>query len=205
MLHQHNSRHQWTAFGIDLLLGIKADAKTNREEQEFLPNNLRQDFDHAYVMRDGRREPLVKECRVLVPAGIQMSQSDFIVSPFIFFAIIFFITAILSLIEYFKKTRFIWFDTLLMLLTGLPGIVLLLMIFSEHPTTSINLQILLLNPLALLFIWPVWKGRKTKWFLINAICLIAFLIGSLWQDYAEGMIFLASCLLLRCLVHYNDK
>jgi hypothetical protein len=205
MLHQHNSRHQWTAFGIDLLLGVKADAKTNREEQEFLPNNLRQDFDHAYVMRDGRREPLVKECRVLVPAGIQMSQSDFIVSPFIFFAIIFFITAILSLIEYFKKTRFIWFDTLLMLLTGLPGIVLVLMIFSEHPTTSINLQILLLNPLALLFIWPVWKGRKTKWFLINAICLIAFLIGSLWQDYAEGMIFLASCLLLRCLVHYNDK
>ena len=205
MLHQHNSRHQWTAFGIDLLLGIKADAKTNREEQEFLPNNLRQDFDHAYVMRDGRREPLVKECRVLVPAGIQMSQSDFLVSPFIFFAIIFIFTAILSLIEYFKKTQFIWFDTLLMLLTGLPGIVLVLMIFSEHPTTSINLQILLLNPLALLFIWPVWKGRKTKWFTINAICLIAFLIGSLWQDYAEGTIFLASCLLLRCLVHYNDK
>jgi uncharacterized membrane protein YfcA len=134
-----------------------------------------------------------------------MSQSDFIVSPFIFFAIIFIFTAILSLIEYFKKTQFIWFDTLLMLLTGLPGIVLVLMIFSEHPTTSINLQILLLNPLALLFIWPVWKGRKTKWFTINAICLIAFLIGSLWQDYAEGTIFLASCLLLRCLVHYNDK
>ena len=57
MLHQHNSHHVWTAFGIDLLLGIKADAKTSREEQEFLPDNLRYDFDRAYVMHDGKRDP----------------------------------------------------------------------------------------------------------------------------------------------------
>ena len=205
MLHQHNSHHVWTAFGIDLLLGIKADAKTSREEQEFLPDNLRYDFDRAYVMHDGKREPFVKERRLLVPAGIQTTESDFPLRPFDILLALMVLTAFVSFYEIYKKTKLWWYDALLMVLTGLPGLVLLLMIFSEHPTTSINLQILLLNPIALLFVWPIWKKRKTKWFLINFICLIIFLLGSFWQDYAEGMVFLALSLLFRCLDHYNDK
>ena len=205
MLHEHNAHHPWTAFGIDLLLGINADRKTTIREQEFLPYNLRHDFDNAYIVRDGQRVPLVKERRQLVAPGIQIADQDFPVSPRTMFIIVLIVTLLVTLYEFLKKTKLRWFDALLMLLTGLPGLVLVLMIFSEHPTTSINLQILALNPLALCFIWQVWKGRQTKWFYISTVCLVAFLIGGFWQDYAEGMNFLALSLLIRCLEHYNDK
>ena len=205
MLLQHNSHNPWTAFGIDLLLGVNADRKTTIREQEFLPFNLRHDFDHAYIERDGQRIPLIKERRQLVAPGIQMTEPDFPLSPRATFILLFALTLALTLYERYHKTKLRWFDTLLMLLTGIPGLVLVLMIFSEHPTTSLNLQILLLNPLALLFVWPVWKGRKTKWFAISTICLLAFMTGCFWQDYAEGMLFLALSLLCRNIAHYNDK
>jgi hypothetical protein len=187
------------------LLGINADRQTTIREQEFLPYNLRHDFDNAYIVRDGQRVPLVKERRQLVAPGIQIAEKDFPVSPRAIMIFVLIVTLLVTLYEFLKKTKVRWFDALLMLLTGLPGLVLVLMIFSEHPTTSINLQILALNPLALCFIWQVWKGRHTKWFIISAVCLVAFFIGGIWQDYAEGMNFLALSLLCRCLVHYNDK
>lgn len=205
MVHAHTKGHPWSTFGIDLLLGIKSDFKTTMRQQEFLPDNLRYDFDHASIEREGREEPLVKERRQLIPPGIQVVEQDFPLSPTICGVILLLLSLVVLLYEYVRKTTARYFDILLMLPTGLAGVVLFLMIFSQHPTTSLNLQILVLNPLALFFIWPVWKQRKTKWFLISAVLTIIFLIGSFWQDYAEGMELLALCLLLRCMRHYNDK
>ena len=201
MVHAHTKGHPWTTFGNDLLLGIKSDFKTDMRQQEFLPDNLRFDFDHAFIEREGRQEPLVKERRQLVPPGVQMTEQEFPLSPTLCGIILLIISLFVLTYEYVKKTTTRYFDILLMLLTGLAGVVLFVMIFSEHPTTSINLQILILNPLALFFIWPVWKRRKTRWFAISMVLTILFLIGSFWQDYAEGMEFLALCLLLRCLRH----
>ena len=86
-----------------------------------------------------------------------------------------------------------------MTVSGLAGCVLLLMFFSEHPATSTNLQILLLNPLSLIFVPSVLRRRKTRWFPISEILLCAFLLGSCFQHYAEGMLIVALCLLLRVI------
>ena len=94
-----------------------------------------------------------------------------------------------------------WWDALLMLVTGLPGCLLLIMFFSEHPATSTNLQILLLNPMALFFIPAVLRRKRTRWFTISLGLVVAFLIGGFWQDYAEGMEIVALCLLLRICIH----
>ena len=108
--------------------------------------------------------------------------------------------------EWRRGRTFVWWDALLMLLTGLPGMLLLLMFFSEHPATSTNLQILLLNPVALLFIPSVLRRRRTRWFTISLFCLIAFFVGGIWQDYAEGMELVALSLLLRYWIHRrHDK
>jgi hypothetical protein len=95
-----------------------------------------------------------------------------------------------------------------MLGIGLAGCVIVLMFFSEHPTTSTNLQVLLLNPLPLFFIPAVVRKKKTarRYWLLTIGLIALFLIGGLWQDYAEGMEILALCLLTRCLSHLkNDK
>ena len=99
----------------------------------------------------------------------------------------------------------VWWDAFLMLLVGLSGIIILLMFFSQHPTTSTNLTVLLLNPLPLFFIYKVVRRRKTCWFWIQAVLVCLFLVGALWQDYAEGLEIVALCLLLRFWRHLHDK
>jgi len=205
IIHKHTARHPWTTYGIDLLLGVKADHHTTMREQEFLPENLRYDFDHATIERNGQQVPLVKERRQLVPPGVQVIKEDFFLSPTICAILLLVLSIFVFLYEHFtKKTQYL-FDILLMLTTGLTGLVLFIMIFSEHPTTSFNLQILILNPLSLLFIWPVLKKRRTAWFTLNMLLTMGFLLGRFWQDYAEGMEIVALCLLLRYWRHYNDK
>jgi hypothetical protein len=205
MIREHTSRHPWATFGNDLLLGVKADHKTDIREQEFLPENLRYDFDHATIERNGEIVPLVKERRELVRPGVQVIEEDFPLSPTQCCILLLALSIAIFAYEYIKKKTLRWFDILLMTLSGLAGLALFIMIFSEHPTTSINLQILILNPLSLFFIWPVLKGRRTAWFTLSMLCTMAFLLGSFWQDYAEGMEIVALCLLLRYWRHYHDK
>ena len=92
-----------------------------------------------------------------------------------------------------------------MVLQGLAGCVLFVMLFSQHPTTSTNLQILLLNPISLFYIPTVIRRRTTRWCKILLIMATLFMIGGIFQHYAEGMWTVALCLLLRVLINlkYN--
>ena len=47
MIHKWNNKYEWSQFGEDLLLGVDADRKTTKAEQQFLPDNLRKDFEKA--------------------------------------------------------------------------------------------------------------------------------------------------------------
>lgn len=206
MIHQCTAAHRWAAFGNDLLLGVKADLKTGQRQQHFLPKNLSYDFAHAQIQSPNGQRPLVKAQQVLVPGREQTPMSGFPLSPMT--CILLFIAVPCAIVFYFetKKHRiYKTLDVLLMGITGLAGIILLAMFFSEHPTTSTNLQILLLNPLSLLYIYKVARGRRTHWFKLNTAFIMLFLAGAFWQDYAEGMEIVALCLLSRCWIHRHDK
>lgn len=205
IINEKTKRHPWATLANNLLLGINADRKTTQREQHFLPENLRYDFSNAVIERSGGKVPLVKECRQLVSPGVQVIEEDFPLTPLQCSVILLLISIAILLYELMKKKIVRWFDAILMLLTGVCGFALFVMIFSEHPATSVNLQILILNPLSILFIRPVLKGRKTVWFHISFALTVLFYIGGIWQDYAEGMEIVALCLLLRYLRHYNDK
>lgn len=193
--------HRWATFGNDILLGVRADMPTTQGEQQFLPVNLRHDFDRAIVVRDGRREPLVGERRELVTAGVQIVEPGFPLSPLVCSLMLLAVTVAVFIYEQNKKTVIRWFDIILMTAMGLAGSILTLMLFSEHPTTSTNLQVLLLNPLPLLFLWPVARGRGKLFFKIQLVLTLLFLVGGIWQSYAEGMYVVAACVLLRIARH----
>ena len=205
LIHELTEGHPWAAFGNDLLLGFNADRKTTQREQQFLPAYLSYDFDHATVDRQGVKRPLVLRHIVHVPQGVQQAEKEFPLSPLACTLLLLIITAAITLTEWKRKRTFAWFDGLLMLVTGLAGCLLALMFFSEHPATSTNLQVLVLNPLSLLFIPAVLRHRRTRWFTISLICCLIFFVGAFWQDYAEGMECVALCLLLRYWIHRNDK
>ena len=205
IVHSMTRNNLWSRFGNDLLLGIKADWKTDLRQQEFLPGNLLYDFDHAQIYSNGNYRPLIKERRIAVPAGVQIIESGFPLTPLACAAILLAVGIVIFFFEWRKKRVFVLWDVLLMMTTGTIGIVLTLMLFSQHPTVSLNLQIILCNPLPWLFLWPVIRGRETRYWKITAILAVLFLIGSFFQCYAEGIHVLALCLLMQCYANMKIK
>ena len=201
MIHDKANHHPWVKMGSDMLLGFNADWKTTQREQEFLPENLMFDFEHATITEAGETRPLVKETRIILPQGTQIVEEDFPLSPLACFLILLAVTLALTAWEIKKKKDLWWFDAVLMLLMGIAGCLLTVMLFSLHPATSTNLQILLLNPLHLVFLPAVIRRKQTRYWKLVPYMLVLFFAGAFLQDYAEGMEILALCLLTRYLSH----
>ena len=197
--------HPWATFGNDMLLGVKADLATDRRQQEFLPEHLLYDFDRAQIYANGEYRPLVKERRIIVPPGIQVIEPDFMFSPTECASALLILSIVILAFEWQRKKTFLLWDVLLMVAQGLVGLLLFVMLFSQHPTTSTNLQIFLFNPLPFAFLPAVIRGRSTRWWLLLAILFVLFMIGCLFQHYAEGMIIVALSLLLRSAIHFKLK
>lgn len=203
LIHGCNANYSWASFGNDLLLGFKADMQTTREEQQFLPDNLMRDFGQAKIVSaDGSARPLVKNTEIIVKGNDYTIAGKTKVTPqFVFITLLLLIAAIV-VAEFKTKKRFLWVDISLLLASGLAGLILFVMLFSEHPTTSTNLQIFILCPLNLY--WAIYiiknkrnerKLRKAWTFLSIMLCI--GLSGRLIQVYAEGMPLLALSLLLK--------
>jgi uncharacterized membrane protein YfcA len=155
------------------------------------------DFTRAQIYKDGEYRPLVKENRLLVAPGVQQIEPDFILSPTEVALILLAISLAIAVYEWRRKKIAKWWDVLLMTVQGLVGVVLTVMIFSQHPTTSLNLNLLLFNPLSLLFIPAIIKGKRDLWRKVLTTMFILFALGSFFQSYAEGMWIVALCLLIR--------
>lgn len=210
MIHQWNGNHRWMRFGKDLLLGVAADKKTDFQQQQFLPDTLRKDFDKAMVVEpSGKKHKLVSGTSVILKVNSQnVKQYSGIwddISPRTLFAALFILTLAIAAWELKRKKAFWLYDTVLLTIDGLAGLALLLMVFSDHPTVQVNFQILLLNPLSIIFVYSVAnsiiKGQLNKYWNILLGFIVLFLIGGFFQTYAEGMYFLACILLVRIFVN----
>lgn len=203
LIHGCNANYSWASFGNDLLLGFKADMQTTREEQQFLPDNLMRDFGQAKIVSaDGSARPLVKNTEIIVKGNDYTIAGKTKITPqFVFITLLILIAAIVFA-EIKTKKRLLWVDITLLLASGLAGLILFVMLFSEHPTTSTNLQILILCPLNLYWAIYIIKNRRNerklrKAWIFLSIMLCIGLSGRLVQVYAEGIPLLALSLLLK--------
>lgn len=206
LIHEYNKDYPWARFGEDFLLGIMADLNTGKSEQQFLPDNLCNDFELAIY--EGK--PLVKKSNILLQPSVKVIEKDFPISPIEF--AIFLSVAILciEMIEIKKKKIYWGVDVALMVSSGLCGIILTLMIFSQHPCVQLNLLILIFNPLSLIFAWHAMKrmrhGKSYGWWKVWQVLIIAGLIGSFFQQYELSIIILALILLSRTILHtHRDR
>ena len=209
LIHRCNGNDPWARFGEDLLLGIGADRPITRTQAQFLPDNLRADFAQATY----HGQPLVAQTTQLLPAVTQSNASYSGIDPgwsIIIFAVLSFA---ISVIEDLKGKIYWGVDLVCMLLSGIPGIILTAMLFSQHPTVRVNLLLLIFNPLPLLMAWRATrrtiKHRKDNWWALWAILLVAGIIGGKFQSYPDSMVILALSLLFRPIAHllsmYKNK
>ena len=197
MIHKWNNKYEWAQFGEDLLLGVNADRKTTKSEQQFLPENLRNDFDKATY----KGKPLVKETNVLLDAETEVAEPTFPLSP-LSIALIFAVISLVMMLFSYRRQQVYWaWDLALMLTSGLMGIIFFVMIFSQHPCVSLNFILLFFNPLPLFFLYSTIKKKKVIWWKIWGVLIILGLFGSLFQEIPLPILIVASFLLLHCIVH----
>ena len=208
-LHQYSKKHPWAQLGNDLALGQPADKLMTDEEQQFLPLNMMEYMDRAQIASS----PLVLCTNVLVEGNskerVAPEKKEFLLTPLQCAAIFAIICIMIFLVELRRKKTFVWFNILLMLLQGLAGCVFTILMFSHHPAICMNWQILIITPLALLFIPIIHKvspfrgrfrgGFSKLWFLYEVIaCAAIFIIDATGiQDIPLFTEIIALCLLTR--------
>jgi len=150
----------WLKFGIDIVFGMDADREANLNESMFLPDNLMYEFQTAQIHSPGTKiRELVSEKKLLIDKSSTSVQTDSVfykpVTVFIILLVLGIVLTVWDIKE--SKRHFKFFDTVLLVITGIGGLIAFyLMFFSLHPLVRSNLNLLWLNPLNLfvaLFIW----------------------------------------------------
>jgi hypothetical protein len=199
-IHKWNGDHCWARWGNDLLLGVNADRSIDGKEQQFLPDNLSKDWQTAKIRyADGKVYNFISQEHYLIAKNKSSAENNAVDSnifnPYYLIGVI----IVIILLANWKKTKHPLPYKIVMwcvwLITGLCGIIITAMIFSQHPTVSLNLQILLLNPLNLGMLVPA-LARNKKYNLTILTCLVLFIFGGIIQSYADGLEYLAFILLI---------
>ncbi len=210
ILHKYTAQHPWAQEGNDLLLGAEMDTIMSERAAMFIPENMMQAFDGAYILsRNGDMRPLVRSKKVILEAKPQAVEPEFPLSPTQAMLVFAAICLLILMLEIWTKRLFWLWDVLILLLQGIAGTLLTFMfLFSEHPGVGSNWQVWLLNPIYFIGIPLVIKAatghKQTPWYAFYFVVLALFLLFSPWipQVFAKITVPLALCLLTRPLSYY---
>lgn len=180
LVEMYVGKYTWLKFGIDLLLGAPADRLATDAEKMFLPDFLKEAYQHSFVERNGERTPLVKsETYVLPDTSIKRMEIPYplIVSCFILLLAIF-----VSVKDIKKKKISYWFDYPILFIIGLSALlVVFVSFFSIHPTVFPNYNIFWIHPLYLLLMFSLKKSINTSYVSFLLKCNVAMLFLALFS------------------------
>ncbi|MFP4845654.1 DUF4105 domain-containing protein [Winogradskyella sp. PE311] len=201
LIHEHVNQNSWGSLGIDIALGSIIDTDVKSYEYMFLPKYINSFFASAKI---GKEKNLVKQSSILYKKKPENAKLDFILSPLVVFSLITVLILFITYKDYGNGRRSRWLDIILFGLTGIIGLLLLLLWFAtDHTTTGYNYNLLWAFPLNLIVINQLSKKKVKNWvkgylkFLIILLCLMTlhWLIGV--QNFAIGLIPLLIAFFLR--------
>src|SRR5690606_35876984 len=177
LIHSNLNRNSWGCFGIDLALGSVIDRKATPEEHMFLPKYIHEFFANATIKTTG--EPLVKKNNLLYNTVNHPESTDFLASPLFIFGIIGLLILCITYKDFKNQKQSVWLDVTLFSITGIIGIVILLLWFAtDHKATHHNYNLLWACVLNILVIGPLLKEKTSTWFmkylklLVILLCLL---------------------------------
>lgn len=177
LIHEHVGLNTWGSFGIDIALGSIIDRKTTPEEQMFLPKYIHAFFGES-KLSDSKR--LVKSESVLYQNETKNSDFNSLFSPLLIMGILGLLVGFVTYRDSKNNTRSKWLDIIIFAVTGLVGIVILLLWFAtDHTATAYNYNLLWAMPLNLLVIGQLFRKDIKNWFkgylkfLIIMFCLMS--------------------------------
>ncbi|CAN5435136.1 DUF4105 domain-containing protein [soil metagenome] len=192
----------WGDLGIDICLGLPMDKKASPYEYMFLPDFLELGFDNAIVLRNNRWIPVVEAKYSFEPTKPQVI-SDSLIHPWVAFGAFFVIAAVLSVYDLRRKKLSKWFDTIFFCVTGLIGLLLILLwTATDHQAAAKNFNILWALPTNLL-VWLIYRERSSSFLkkYFSVVTVIYALLALSWFFLPQQLHFfllpLVAGLLLR--------
>ncbi len=167
---------QWSKLGIDILLGSRLDIKMKSREVMFLPDYLMKSFDSTTI----NSRKLVYEKHQLFNSLLSPHEINIIGHPLFIFSCVFIMIVFLSFSKnIFIKRFLVAFDGFIFFVSGLLGIVLILMwIGTDHLMTKDNYNLLWAWPTNVFAAFYIHSKKQfaVKYFLIYAIMNLLLLI-----------------------------
>ncbi|WP_147678612.1 lipoprotein N-acyltransferase Lnb domain-containing protein [Algibacter pacificus] len=211
LIYGNVNKNSWGSFGIDLALGSVIDRQATPEEHMFLPENIYKFFEVATI--NNGETPLVLQSQVLFKKKDKFVSNSFLASPLFIIGLIGCFIIFITYKDYKNQTRSNWLDVSLSVITGVIGIIILLLWFAtDHTGTHQNYNLLWAFVLNIFVIGQFFKDTPSAWFgkylklLVIMLCLLTlhWIIGV--QVFAIGLIPLLIALFIRYIFlikHYN--
>ena len=195
-IHQYLDQNgqRWSELGIDILLGLPCDAVMTVEQMQFLPDNLMKSLDSS-------RQTIVLSHQNLYP--VLQNDKNTTLTPLVIFSLLLLCIILISLIRSKWANYFLQgFDGLVFFITGVLGIIIILMwTATDHSMCKNNFN--------LLWAWPMhtvmafFISSKKRWvqlyFTFTAIGYLLVLL--LWfflpQQMNPGLIPILILLIYR--------
>ncbi|MEP6726760.1 MAG: DUF4105 domain-containing protein [Bacteroidota bacterium] len=201
--YMNSSSQAWNRFGIDVLLGNHLDEAMNNRQAMFLPDYLMKGLDSAAL----DQHPLVSQTNILLPNGQEDNPTFF--TPVFLFSFVLIIMIALSFIKNKTAAKTLnILDSLFFLLTGLLGLLMLVLWLVRVDTVCRNnFNLLWALPTHTIIAFVINKQKtwiKYYWLataIINALLLIAW--KWLPQEMNNSILVIVAILLFRSIVRFR--
>ncbi|GAA4815474.1 DUF4105 domain-containing protein [Litoribaculum gwangyangense] len=212
LIQNNLNKNSWGSLGIDVALGSVIDRKATPEEHMFLPENIFNFFEVATI--NNGEKPLVLKSHMLYEQRETFKSGSFLTSPLFIFSLIGLLILYITYNDYKNNKQSKWLDLTLFTITGLIGVVILLLWFAtDHKGTHQNYNLLWAFALNIFMIGQFFMEKIKTWFiryiklLIIMLCLLTlhWIIGV--QVFAIGLMpfFIALFIRYLFLVSYLKK
>lgn len=171
LLKENLKNLPWSEFGIDIVIGARADQLTNRRHQMFLPKYLMDNLANATIEYEGTISNLAKEPQVVLDYEVENKKRKTFATPWPLFLML--LLMILTIALNRKPTKWATvFNKVLLGFSGVLGFFLLFMWFgTNHGATKDNWNVLWLNPLLLLVFTKLRGNTLLRKVLIGCLVL----------------------------------
>ncbi len=195
LIQQRLHWNSWGSLGIDIALGAVIDRTANPWEHQFLPDYVFESLKSATITRNNKTSALIKKETTINNPGPMARNSAFLLSPFFVFLALAIGIVYRTLRDSKQQKRSRWLDTVLFFVTGIVGVLLLVLwLATDHTATVTNYNILWAFPLNLIFCTLVSKKAPKKW-LINYVSFLIILLTLLVVHWFTGVQVFAPALL----------
>jgi len=206
LIQQRLHWNSWGSLGIDIALGAVIDRTANPWEHQFLPDYVFESLKSATITRNNKTSALIKKETTINNPGPMARNSAFLLSPFFVFLVLAIGIVYRTLRDSEQQKRSRWLDTVLFFVTGIVGVLLLVLwLATDHTATVSNYNILWAFPLNLIFCTLVSKKVPKKWIksYVSFLIILLTLLVVHWftgvQVFAPALLPLVIALFIRYL------